>query len=78
VRALIFGSSIAEGYWASQGGWVQRLINDVARYHVENSQGAAEGDWVMNLGVGGDTVGSYPTLNDFDPNSPNCTNWPAS
>jgi lysophospholipase L1-like esterase len=56
VRALVFGSSIAEGYWATQGGWVQRLIDDVARYHVENGQGATEGDWVMNVGIGGDTV----------------------
>jgi len=56
VRALVFGSSIAEGYWATEGGWVQRLINDVARYHVENGQGAAEGDWVMNVGISGDTV----------------------
>ena len=56
MRALVFGSSIAEGYWATEGGWVQRLINDVARYHVENGQGAAEGDWVMNVGISGDTV----------------------
>jgi len=56
VRALVFGSSIAEGYWATKGGWVQCLINDVARYHVENGQGATEGDWVMNVGIGGDTV----------------------
>jgi lysophospholipase L1-like esterase len=53
---LVFGSSIAEGYWATKGGWVQCLINDVARYHVENGQGATEGDWVMNVGIGGDTV----------------------
>jgi lysophospholipase L1-like esterase len=56
VRALVFGSSIAEGYWATHGGWVQRLVNDVARYHVEHGQGAAEGDWVMNAAIGGDTV----------------------
>jgi lysophospholipase L1-like esterase len=56
VRALVFGSSIAEGYWATQGGWVQRLVNDVARYHVEHGQGAAAGDWIVNASVGGDTV----------------------
>jgi len=28
----------------------------VARYHVENGLGADEGDWVMNVGIGGDTV----------------------
>jgi len=56
VRALVFGSSIAEGYWATQGGWVQRLVNDVARYHVAKNQGATDGDWVMNVGIGGDTV----------------------
>lgn len=56
MRALIFGSSIAEGYWATQGGWAQRLINNVAQYHVEHGQDANEGDWIMNLGVGGDTV----------------------
>jgi lysophospholipase L1-like esterase len=53
---LVFGSSIAEGYWATERGWVQRLIGDVARYHVVNRLGATEGDWIMNLGVGGDTV----------------------
>ena len=56
MRALVFGRCIAEGYWATQGGWVQRLVNDVARYHVENGLGADEGDWVMNVGIGGDTV----------------------
>lgn len=56
MRALVFGSSIAEGYWATHGGWVQRLINDVARYHVTHGLGASDGDWVMNLGIGGDTV----------------------
>lgn len=56
MRALVFGSSIAEGYWATRGGWVQRLINDVAQYHVAHGLGASDGDWVMNLGIGGDTV----------------------
>jgi lysophospholipase L1-like esterase len=26
VKVLVFGSSIAEGYWATRGRWVQQLI----------------------------------------------------
>ena len=57
MRALVFGSSIAEGYWATAGGWVQLLIQDVAQRHVRDAVSADQGDWVMNVGVGGDTVG---------------------
>jgi lysophospholipase L1-like esterase len=53
---MIFGSSIAEGYWAVSGGWVQLLIERVSQHHVDTRAGADRGDWVMNLGVGGDTV----------------------
>lgn len=56
MRALVFGSSIAEGCWATRGGWVQRLIDDVALHHVREGLDATQGDWVMNLGIGGDTV----------------------
>jgi lysophospholipase L1-like esterase len=57
VKVLVFGSSIAEGYLATRGGWVQQLINDVAPFGIDHGQGGGEVDWIMNLGVAGDTTG---------------------
>jgi hypothetical protein len=59
VKVLVFGSSIAEGYWATRGGWVQQLINDVAPFGIDHGQGGGEVDWIMNLGVAGSTPAQF-------------------
>jgi lysophospholipase L1-like esterase len=54
MRLLVFGASTTQGYWDSQGGYVERL-----NYYYNNLQMQ---DWskeqpkVMNLGVSGDTT----------------------
>lgn len=56
MRILVFGDSIAQGFYDSQGGWVQRLANE---YHGQTLQSMLSGkDFdceVFNLGVSGDT-----------------------
>jgi lysophospholipase L1-like esterase len=57
MRIFIFGDSIAQGFWDTQGGWVQRLTN---QYHQESlgRMLADEDDYVVvfNLGISGDTA----------------------
>jgi len=57
MRILIFGDSIAQGFFDSRGGWVQRLIND---YHSQTLEeiDKQDGRWIecFNLGISGDTV----------------------
>jgi hypothetical protein len=42
VKVLVFGSSIAEGYWATRGRWVQQSINDVAPFGIDHGQGGRD------------------------------------
>lgn len=57
MRILFFGDSITQGFFDSQGGWVQRLTND---YHMFTLQefSRPDGMWIgcFNLGISGDTV----------------------
>ena len=57
MRVLVFGDSITQGFYDSQGGWAQRLINE---YHAETLAGldSDDGRWVevFNLGISGDTA----------------------
>jgi lysophospholipase L1-like esterase len=53
MRVLVFGDSIAQGFWDEQGGWVSRLIK---HYHEISRRSRLEGDYVemFNLGISGD------------------------
>lgn len=54
MRVLVFGASITQGYWDTQGGWVQRL-----RTHYDKKQIAdltKDNPSVFNLGVSADTT----------------------
>jgi lysophospholipase L1-like esterase len=54
MRVLVFGASSAQGYWDSQGGWVDRL-----KFFYQNSQMrdfSKDIPKVMNLGVSDDTT----------------------
>jgi acyl-CoA thioesterase I len=66
MRILIFGDSIAQGFFDGQGGWAERLRRDYDRRALEN---LAEHDWdeLFNLGVSGDTVASL--INRLEPES---------
>lgn len=57
MRVLVFGDSIAQGFFDSRGGWVQRLASDM---HMKTLAAMHDGDAyyveIHNLGVSGDTA----------------------
>lgn len=55
MRVLVFGASSAQGYWDSQGGWVDRLKRYYFDLKLKNLPADQPG--IMNLGVSDDTTG---------------------
>jgi lysophospholipase L1-like esterase len=55
AHVLIFGDSITEGYWDSQGGWADRLKRQSYQYDLENGK-IGDGNSVINLGISADTA----------------------
>ena len=53
MRILVFGDSIAEGQWDTQGGWVERLRHDVTLLHLTNP---SHDTHLLNLSIGGNTT----------------------
>lgn len=51
MRVLIFGGSIAQGFWDSKGGWATRLASHYIPHKLED----LEREWTLffNLGVSG-------------------------
>lgn len=54
VRVLVFGDSVAQGCWDSEGGWVDRLKREMNGAYV--SSGGATKVQVINLGIGGEST----------------------
>ncbi len=55
MRILVFGDSIAQGYWDTEyGGWVQRLRRQYDQKQVQNF--SLEQPLIFNLGISGDTT----------------------
>jgi lysophospholipase L1-like esterase len=54
VRVLIFGDSITQGMWDSQGGWAQRLIDEYFAEQMRDLE--ADLPVLFNLGVSADTT----------------------
>jgi lysophospholipase L1-like esterase len=54
ANILIFGDSIAYGFYDTEGGWVERLKKDLLKYSIENSlENTLK---VYNLAISGDTT----------------------
>jgi lysophospholipase L1-like esterase len=55
VRVLVFGASITQGFWDTEGGWAVRLYKHYAKLKLREI--TAEDDYpdVFNLGISGDT-----------------------
>jgi len=53
MRVLVFGASGVQGYWDSEGGWVQRLKKHYDLMKVKDL--SLDNPRVMNLGVAGET-----------------------
>ncbi len=58
MRVLIFGDSIAQGFYDEQGGWATRLVNE---YLGQEVAGVSNVPTLFNLGISGDTT---KNLND--------------
>lgn len=55
MRILIFGDSIAQGFFDTQGGWATRIAN---HYHQQTLQTMEDDIWVdvFNLGISGERI----------------------
>lgn len=62
MRVLVFGASITQGYWDTQGGWVQRLRAHYDKKQVQDL--TQDNPSIFNLGVSADTTRMI--LNRFD------------
>lgn len=61
MRILVFGDSIAQGFWDGQGGWVQRIRNKfISKAIAGKNDGLPD---IHNLGISGDN--SKDLLNRF-------------
>ncbi len=57
MRVLVFGDSITQGYWDTEGGWVNRLRKHYDEMRVEDLQTRDDPE-IFNLGVSADTSDS--------------------
>jgi acyl-CoA thioesterase-1 len=55
MRVLVFGDSITQGYWDTEGGWVDRLRKFYDELQVQDLQGRDE-PVLFNLGVSADNT----------------------
>lgn len=56
MRVLVFGASITQGYWDTQGGWVSRLFNHYAKLKLADINKEGEYPDIFNLGISADTT----------------------
>lgn len=54
VKVLIFGDSITQGFWDSEGGWVQRIRETYDTLQIQNPE--PEQPIVFNCGISGETT----------------------
>lgn len=54
MRVLVFGDSITQGYWDTDGGWVDRVRKHYDELQVTDLQGRDEPSF-FNLGISADT-----------------------
>lgn len=57
MRVLFFGDSIAQGFWDSEGGWVERLRKHYDSLALKNLRNNKQPE-IFNVGVSGDTTRS--------------------
>jgi lysophospholipase L1-like esterase len=53
MRVLVFGDSITQGFWDTEGGWAQRLRQYYDNRQLENLRNRDEPS-IFNLGISGD------------------------
>jgi lysophospholipase L1-like esterase len=55
MRVLVFGDSIAQGFWDTEGGWVERLRKHYDSLALKDLRYNQQPE-VFNLGISGDTT----------------------
>ncbi|MEK7096049.1 MAG: GDSL-type esterase/lipase family protein, partial [Patescibacteria group bacterium] len=55
MRVLVFGASTTQGFWDTEGGWVQRLRKHYDSLALEDLHDNKQPE-IFNLGVSGDTT----------------------
>lgn len=55
MRILFFGDSITQGFWDSEGGWVERLRKHYDSLALQDLKNNTQPE-IFNLGVSGDTT----------------------
>lgn len=53
MRVLVFGDSITQGYWDTEGGWVERIRKHYDSLQITDLQGRDE-PTIFNLGISAD------------------------
>jgi lysophospholipase L1-like esterase len=64
MRVLVFGASITQGFWDTEGGWVQRLRRFYDEQKVKDIKNEGGYPDIFNLGVSADT--SKDVVNRLD------------
>ena len=57
MRVLIFGDSITQGFWDTNGGWVERIRNHYDSLQITDLNGRDE-PVIFNLGISADNSGN--------------------
>lgn len=57
MRVLVFGDSITQGYWDTEGGWVERIRKHYDSLQVANLV-AGDEPTIFNLGISADNSGN--------------------
>lgn len=65
MRVLVFGDSITQGFWDTEGGWVQRLRKHYDSKALEDLRNNKQPE-IFNLGVSGDTTRSLLVRIEFE------------
>src|SRR6266446_3620690 len=56
MRALVFGASITQGFWDTEGGWVNRLRRHYDSQVIKGLHPEENYPTVFNLGISGDST----------------------
>jgi len=56
MRVLVFGASITQGFWDTEGGWVNRIRRHYDTEIVKDLHKEEDYPTIFNLGISGDTT----------------------
>ena len=66
MRVLVFGDSNTQGFWDTEGGWVQRLRKHFDEITIKNLDKYDSQPTIFNLGISGDTTRNLLARIEFE------------